>query len=362
VFNLPPATLAELVGQLSAADDALARLDERLRKSPVRAGALARIDVAEACAALWAEGELVQLEDLVLRDCGMDARSPSHELVRAHAYLRLRRKAARGDPKALLSPPGILQLAGRPASAPGGDGFNERAGAPGDADADRDDDEFAAEKGAESAAAEAAKTLLLRLGAGAGPKDPLVYDEDWDEPGRLEDWRAGLAQADTWPPLLGALLLARAWRDLEPLQRQAWLAPILAGLHLRRRGRTPAHLLAFNLGLRRLRPAPVRPRTPVEEIRHGLAIVEAAALESLAQHDRLMLARELLARKCKGRRETSMLPRLAELLLEMPLVSAPLVAQRLKISPQAAQSLVADLGPSLREITGRKRYRAWTIG
>jgi hypothetical protein len=107
---------------------------------------------------------------------------------------------------------------------------------------------------------------------------------------------------------------------------------------------------------------PRRAGTNVEQIRHGLAIVEAAARESLAQHDRLMLARELLTRKCKGRRENSNMPRLAELLLEAPLVSVPLVAQRLKISPQAAQILIADLAPSLREITGRKRYRAWTVG
>jgi hypothetical protein len=39
-----------------------------------------------------------------------------------------------------------------------------------------------------------------------------------------------------------------------------------------------------------------------------------------------------------------------------------MIAQRLAISPQAAQILVGDLGSSLREITGRKRYRAWTIG
>jgi hypothetical protein len=76
----------------------------------------------------------------------------------------------------------------------------------------------------------------------------------------------------------------------------------------------------------------------------------------------LTLARELLARKCKGRRGNSNLPALAQLLVDSPLVSVPLIAQKLEISPQAAQILVAELGSSLREITGRKRYRAWTIG
>ena len=85
-FTLGGTTLAELMGPLSAADDGLARLDERLRASPVRAGVVARADAAEACAALWAEGELVALDDLVLRDAGMDVRTPSHALVRAQQY------------------------------------------------------------------------------------------------------------------------------------------------------------------------------------------------------------------------------------------------------------------------------------
>ena len=103
-------------------------------------------------------------------------------------------------------------------------------------------------------------------------------------------------------------------------------------------------------------------RRSLDHLRQDLAIVEAAARESLAQHDRLMLAKALLARKGRGRRETSALPGLAALLLESPLVSVPMIAETLKISPQAAQILVRDLGPSLREITGRQRYRAWTIG
>ncbi|MGO8847228.1 MAG: hypothetical protein ACLQFI_18220, partial [Methylocella sp.] len=117
-FALAGKSLAVLMGPLSAADDALARLDERLRASPVRAGVTARADAAEACAALWAEGELVALDDLVLHDAGMDVRTPSHALVRAQQYLRLRRQAATGDPEILLTPAGILRLLGRPPRSP----------------------------------------------------------------------------------------------------------------------------------------------------------------------------------------------------------------------------------------------------
>ena len=391
-FALGAAALAGLIGPLSAADDTLARLDERLRKSPVCAGVLARADAAEACAALWAEGALVPLEDLVLHESGMDVRSPTHDLVRAHAYLRLRRMAAAGDPKTLLTPAGILGLIGR------GGGFRGAGGVPQESaqeraqERDRGRGQGATKEAGEGAGAQgpapklgetrapafaaAEKTeappaaepaLAPRRQPGeapapaAPPKDPFVYDETWNEAEKLAGWHAGIAEADSFPPLLGALLLAHAWHADEPIQRQARLAPLLAGLYLRARGRTKTHLASFYLGLRRLRPTE-RPHTRLDHLRQGLAIVEAGAREGLAQHDRLILARALLARKCRGRRETSHLPALAELLLEAPLVSVAMIAQRLAISPQAAQILVGDLGSSLREITGRKRYRAWTIG
>ncbi|TIX44526.1 MAG: hypothetical protein E5V36_09530, partial [Mesorhizobium sp.] len=93
--NLP---LPTLLGPLARAEDLLARLDERVHKSPVRDGFVERSHFADAAAALWLEGELVHTEDLVLHDAHMDIRTPSHELTRAHAVLRARRRI-------LLHPP-----------------------------------------------------------------------------------------------------------------------------------------------------------------------------------------------------------------------------------------------------------------
>ncbi len=374
VFALGHKTLAELMGPLSAADDALARLDERLRASPVHDGVLARADAAEACAALWAEGELVALDDLVLHDAGMDVHTPSHALVRAQHYLRLRRQAATGNPKTLLTQAGILRLLGRSPESPAGQGADEDpAELPSEPNAaslvplkDRESDPLDADPLdtalADLTAATRAADAVLQKGAATAHRDKFLYDETLDEAENLAAWCARFAEADALPPLLGALILARSWRINEPVQRQACLAPLLAGLYLRSRGRTKVHLLSFNHGLRLLRPKLRAGRTLVEHLRQDLAAVEAAARESLAQHGRLILAKALLVRKGRGRRQTSALPRLVALLLDSPLVSVPMIAEHLKISPQAAQILVRDLGPSLREITGRQRYRAWTIG
>jgi hypothetical protein len=87
-----------LVTAVVAAEDALARLDERLAKSPIRAGWIARAHFHDACASLWLAGALVHLEDLVLHDAAMDLRTPTHELTRAHAVPPARRRIADARP------------------------------------------------------------------------------------------------------------------------------------------------------------------------------------------------------------------------------------------------------------------------
>ena len=86
-YALDPLPLETLIGPVSRASEALARLDERVRASPVRSGWIERSHFADAAAALWLEGALVHLEDLVLHDAHMDVRTPTHELTRAHAVL-----------------------------------------------------------------------------------------------------------------------------------------------------------------------------------------------------------------------------------------------------------------------------------
>ncbi len=51
-----------------------------------------------------------------------------------------------------------------------------------------------------------------------------------------------------------------------------------------------------------------------------------------------------------------------ELFLSRPLVTVPLGAKVLKVTPKAVDLMLARLGGALpRELTGRTRYRAWGI-
>ena len=72
--------------------------------------------------------------------------------------------------------------------------------------------------------------------------------------------------------------------------------------------------------------------------------VTAAAERGHKDLDRLTLAREVLGVRLKGRRSTSRLPALVDLLLSKPLVSVPLAAKELKVSPQAVEGMMGRAG------------------
>lgn len=365
-YKIGNLTHETLLGPLAAAEDALARLDERVARSEVGAGFAERADFFDSVSSMWVGGELVHLEDLVLHDAQMDIRAPSHELVIAHRIVRARRRVSRNDPGWAVSRSGIMALAGvaeEPSieaepSDRGGEGVefdlvNHDALSPELAEIDE----------------VLARTQWLVDGKAVveqRKREPeinvgelLIRDPDWDEGERIGEWLELAKQVERLPTALAAAVLWDAWEHYEPLQRQHWLGQVLISDFLRLRGKVRSHLLAYAVGLREV---PRERRRAADRTTRLVAFLDAmssAAMAGMKNIDRLTLAKRQLERKALGKRSTSSLPVAIDVLLSRPIVSAQMVAKAARITPRGALNLVSELG--IREITGRGRYRAWGI-
>ncbi|SPL62457.1 RHE_PE00001 family protein [Ochrobactrum soli] len=376
--------LKTLLSPLARASEALGRLDERLVHSPVGAGLIERSHFADACASLWLDGELVEMEDLVLHEAARDIRSPSHALTIARDVLQTRRRIAAQAPDWALSPNGLrsLRVGGQAWPVPSaGDGGilaeSESAVVP-DTAVDRQHQNGEGRKhrldggldlpdidldAIDAVLARSEDVLAKAKQPQRLPKpetDPLIRDPDWDEAERLDEWRTVLRLISDFPPVLQAILALDAWNELAVLQRAPWLGRLLAASLLRRDGLTSqAHLLAFNAGLKTIRVERRRHRHFETRLLASLDGLMVAIELGFKEQDRLLLARQMLERRLVGRRASSKLPGLIELVLARPLVSAGMIAAELDITPRAALRLVEEL--NLREMTGRGRFRAWGI-
>lgn len=296
------------------ANEALLRLDERLKSSPFREGYQSRSDFREACANLWMQGQLVDLEDLVLLDANTNHKIVDQATSHAWMVLRARRMVARRAIDWPLSDEGILGLE------------RERAGE-----------------------------------ADGRQRDEFIYEPGWNESERLLAWRTAISEVEKLPALIAAAVAWDQWLRLEPIQRGSWRAGLMAAVILRSKGKTKHHLAALDFGGRYAKYRRAHHHQPYERIIGFLEWIETAASAGYKELDRLALAHRVMSLKLKGRRKNSRLGELVDLFISHPVVTVPMAAKALRVTTRAVDLMMRDIGSVPRELTGRGRYKAWGI-
>lgn len=365
-YEIGDLPIQSLLPALARAEDQLARLDEIVRRSAVGDGVIQRGHFFDSVASMWVSGQLVHIEDLVLHDADMDIRAPTHELTLAHAILRTRRRIAGADPDWAISEAGMTALGGAAPikSSPDRDAWSEA-----EIEMDDDDDPLSREFAAIDAVIDRSRRVIDGLEAerSAAPAvlsslvigDLVIRDADWDEQERLTEYRKVMKQVETLPPALAAAVLFDAWETLEPLHRRHDLGGQLVSAYLRSRRKVTSHIPTFNVGLKALPRERRRAQTRSVRLSAFLEAMTAAADFGMKEVYRLSQARDQMERKLRGRRSSSSLPAVMDLVLTRPIVSAPMIAKAARVTTRGALNLIADLG--VREMTGRGRYRAWGV-
>jgi hypothetical protein len=363
---LPDLPWESIAGRLEQITIAVLRFDARLEASGLSAGWQSRCDMTEAVRALILDGHLVDVGDLVLHDAGMDVRHPTHELTRAAAALKSRRTAmARKAPwplsidglSALRGIGGVADEASRPSKVKRPDPDDDEAYPLHANDADPWKAHFAE--------IDALLDRTSKVLAGETPlrksRSHLVYDPDQDEAENEDLWLDLIKRTSHWPAVAAAAVAWNAWLDLNLYTRQPWLGLTMAASILRARGLTN-HLLPLAAGFKQSKFRPQGREGAREKLEGFCQVIDEALAIANKDLDRLILARELMNRVTKECRSNSKLPGLVELFLSRPLVTVPLAAKLLKVTPKAVDLMLQQLGGALpRELTGRTRYRAWGI-
>lgn len=367
LYDVNQLRLATLLLPCTRATEALARLDERISRSDFGRGFLERQDFADAASSLWVDGELVHIEDLVLHDAHMDIRPPTSEMGTANRVLRARRHIFGHEASWALSPQGLSRLRGDEPRTPEHQEEREVAARTAEAEADAVDDAdlTLSEEFSEIDRLIARSTAMLEKittddrALRPAPFQNLLRDPDWNEDERLDEWAAVVKSTTGLPATLRAAIAIDAWQKLEVLQSSPWLGRQLAAALIRSDALTPAFLPALNIGLRAVARERRNAGSRHERLVALLDSIREAATLGLKEHDRLLNAKHRMERRLQGRRSSSRLPELIDLVLARPVVSTAMIVKALGTTPQGAVGLANQL--ELREMTGRGRFRAWGV-
>lgn len=325
VFNLEPnllayrgspVTLRHLnLHQLVNAQDALSRLDERAGRHPDRAGWGAQRVLEDACDALWISGELVDPPELTLHDSGTPTSFGEPSLLAARHRIRLHTQFLRSSVGAPITTEEVFRIFNRSPRAPA--------------------------------------------------NDLALYDPDEDRTALVESWCV------QWEAMSGETPLTRVAKGFASWVSAAVFANATPAdaLLLVERMSVSCRLvrdapLALAIGARALKWRPSPHAIDEEFVERFLQAVEASARSGMLALDALDLWRERAGVFLQGRRSSSHISDVLDLVAQKGVVSSSSIERATGITVQSAARICNSLTDTglLRELTGQRTFRIWGRG
>lgn len=132
---------------------------------------------------MWVEGEMVNMEDIVINDELMDRRKKRKEMNIENGVMRMRRKIERSDERWEISKEGMKKLMGSKMEE-----FEKRDEERKEKDEEdnmiEDIDEILESKDEMMEGIEEKRRKKKEV-----KREKIIYDEEWEEEERLKEWR-----------------------------------------------------------------------------------------------------------------------------------------------------------------------------
>lgn len=342
-YKLSTIDRSELLEPIIRATETVMRYDGLIAHSIFKNGLKSREHFSAAVASIYLQGGLVEFNDLLLHCYNTDISISYQDLADAKDVLDARRLIDTKNREWIFEE-NSFQLTEKPIEAKANNSAMD------DFSKQLSDIDALLER--TNKILENPKTLEIKPSRLKQLLKPQNSDLQWKE------WQNAIDATAHEPPILRSALLLDAWGSLDPIPNKPWLGYEYANASMRIDLKL-SFLPAITVGLRQI-PRDVRKsNTKLKRLKAYINSYTLSGEAAIRDCQKIATRYKTIQSNIKNIRAGSKINAFIDYAIANPIIMTSTAAKDLKISQAGVLKMLKQL--RLREITGRSRYRAWTI-
>lgn len=342
-YTIPSSDKSELLNSIVNAVQLVMRYDSEVTHSEFNEGLKKREHFYSAVSSVFLQGGLVELNDLVLRNHDADVSIPHQDLTDAKEILdarclidtKKREWIFEENSSQLTSKQVNFEIDKTPANE-----FSKQML----------DIDVILER--TNKILQNPQTLEIRPGRLKQLLKPQNHDQQWDE------WQNVIKITRDETPVLRSALLLDAWSILNPIPNKPWLGYEYANAALRIDLKLH-HLPAITTGLRQISRNARKSDNRLKRLKAYIDAYALSTVDASRNYQKIMTRYKNMYALISDMRASSKIKTFIDYIINNPVITTPKAAMDLDISQMGILKMLKIL--RLREITGRSRYRVWSI-